>query len=271
MLLSKQTRKKFLEQDWSKMKKDDDNLSQTIRRLEKEVNTGLSDLSLLSRRLPDEEQARVFNTSKLEDLLKSLMIFEKNAQSTPRRRPKNFKIAMLLIKYGLYELKEIYDKLYRNTPYMTEHVSEKLQDTIHMCEDLTLGVIRSEIEREAIKEKLVYLFSIDNISIYEHNQFENFVLSSIPKKELEKAASYPTYVVVNSVLVENFVTENISRHVTEIIDNLEVGQIGTATIFLDKEKLIGRLEIELYDITRISRELIVKKKDDDFLFYIPLK
>ncbi len=271
MLLTKHTRKKYLEQDWLSIKNTDSNPSQLESRLKNDVTTCLSDLTLISRRLPDEEQARVFDTSKIEELLTALMIFEKSAGTDLARRPKNFKIAMILIKFGLYELKQIYDKLFDTSPYMTELVSDKILDNIRICENLTLGVLRSEIEREAIKDKLLYLFSIDHATTYELKQFENYILGSIPIKVFESAGTYRNYVVVEGVLVETCVDEYVSRFEVKLVDKLAESDIGFVTIILDKMKLTGKFIIDLPDITRIINELIVKKKDSDYLFYIPLK
>jgi hypothetical protein len=270
MLLSKQTRKKFLEQDWFKIKSNEDNLSQTMLRLGREVNTGLSDLALLSRRLPDEEHAKIFNVTRIEDFLHSLMNFEEMQGAETIRRPKNYRIAMLLIEQGLTELREIYEHLYKNSPYMQRIVSQNLEETINICKDLTLGVIKSELEFRGLEDNLVYLFSYENLDSYDEVAFGNFVLNSIDKDELLKVAHFLSYVGVRGDGT-NYRSDVDYRYNGTIIDYLSNHTIGKASLEFNIRDLTCKLIIDLFGSKVKTRDLIVKKVDNDYVFYAKVK
>lgn len=269
-MFNKQTRKKYLEQDWLRIKEDGDNPSQRVKRLRDKVNTSMNDLAIVAKRLPDEEQEIIFDVSKLKELLESLMTFERNQHAEPIRRLKNYKIAMVLIKSGLVEVKEIYEKLYKNSPYISSMVSDTLSNTIKICEDLTLGVIRTELEYKGLKDNLIYLFSHENLDFYDNVAFENFVINSIDKDDLEKVAHFAAYVRVETQGT-SYSSDVDYLYRATLVDYLSRRNIGEARLEFNIRDLTCTLIIDLFDFKVIPRDLIVKKVDNDFVFYAKIK
>lgn len=99
-MLDKETRKKFSEKSFEKIKRQDSNWSQTRIRLREHVKTAFDDIILLAKKLPDEEQSELFRHEQIRLVLSAL--FE-HKSFTSRLDARRAKLASTIAELGLSE------------------------------------------------------------------------------------------------------------------------------------------------------------------------
>ena len=73
-MLGKELRKKLQKHSWEYIIKNDSNPWQTWHRLRSSVNTELNDFVLLANKLPEEKQAEIFSSKKIDKLVQALLL-----------------------------------------------------------------------------------------------------------------------------------------------------------------------------------------------------
>ena len=176
-MLSKQQRKRLLEVTWSKFMEEDLNSSQTKSRIIDNSNTAIRDLTLLARKLPDEEFQKIFKEKSIVSFYKSLL------HDSERLKDSSFssdtELASLIASVSIKFCRDRYVSLNRYTPHIAQTVVEHLDRSIAIIEEIGHKIQLEHIEKETTKKNQRYICRIEEIAGKDKFRFIDFATEEL--------------------------------------------------------------------------------------------
>lgn len=176
-LLSKHQRKRLLEGTWSKFMEEDSNPSLTKKRIVENSNTALQDLTLLAKKLPNDEFQNIFKEKSIVSFYKSLL------HDSERLKDSSFssdtELASLIASVSIKFCRERYASLNRYTPHISQTVVEHLDRSIAIIEEIGHKIQLEHIEKETTKKNQRYICRIEEISGKDKTRFIDFATEEL--------------------------------------------------------------------------------------------
>lgn len=177
-MFNKNSRKKFLEQNWLKIIETDKNPSQAYKRYRKEALQAISDLSLLASRLPDDKLYEIFNEKTLSPLLDSIFFLDKSERLTKFRQP-NVKLAAFLVGRGIAYCLSEYEKWNEDTPETSKPTIEYLQRASSICGEIGYKFLRDYIDNKVVAKKNKLICIWERKFSNDFKKFKEYILQEI--------------------------------------------------------------------------------------------
>lgn len=259
-MLDNATKKQFREHNWVEISDSVSNRSQKLRRLKKQANDAISDLSLLASRLPNEEQAEIFTQQNIKKLISSILRGDTSELSEDANfNIRSTRIAALLVREGIDLCIKQYHTKIESNPVFNEHVINHLDKTKEICYEIDFKTRSSSFEISSEKGKLPYLFNWNEIDDIYHVKYQD--LRGDTRRFIEVCS-----------MIFKFPIEKV----VSIFDSAQDTKCFTLQIYWYSEELLIEGEIEicrsdrLVQITRLENgkkevvaELPIRFEDDN--------
>ncbi len=171
-MLSRHQRKRLLKVTWSKFMEEDSNPSLTRKRIVENSITALQDLTLLARKLPNDEFQNIFKEKSIVSFYKSLL------HDSERLKDSNYssdtELASLIASVSIKLCRERYASLNRYTPHIAQTVVEHLDRSIAIIEEIGHKIQLEHIEKETTKKNQRYICRIGEITGKDKDRFIDF-------------------------------------------------------------------------------------------------
>lgn len=267
-MLEKNTRKRFSEQNWYDILSNEKNRYQFTKRIRAKVNSAMTDLAIIGKRLPDEEFEKIFDLKTFSTFLQGVIIFESDPDHKPVTRRNNYKILMMLIEYGLLEFIASLKEEHGNVPSISKVLTDQLEESYVICKHLTLNIERTELENEALEKNLIYLFKRRDLYSEQNSKaISNMVMDMIGKDKISKYTKNPRYVDVLGGNILNQSLNDILIYTARIVETTSNQDIGKVELKFDKRELECKLMIKLLNDKPIIERLTVIEGIDEYYFY----
>ncbi len=157
---------------WSKFIEEDSNPSLTRKRIVENSKTALQDLTLLARKLPNDEFQNIFKEKDIVSFYKSLL------HDSERLKDSSFssdtELASLIASVSIKLCRERYASLNRYTPHIAQTVVEHLDRSISIIEEIGHKIQIEHIEKETTKKNQRYICRIEEIAGKDKDRFIDF-------------------------------------------------------------------------------------------------
>jgi hypothetical protein len=174
-LLPKSTRKKLLEHNWEEIASRDSNPYQTLHRLRSMANRAINDLTLIAQRLPDEAQKDIFSYTNIKKLASAILRENELivGNSTTIVDVRRIELAALLVRVGIWICIEQYQTKIEQDSDLNDLTINHLLRARDICNAISFKMRLPQVEEEAEKEDLTYLFNWNRIKeVHESKVFE---------------------------------------------------------------------------------------------------
>lgn len=223
-LLSKHHRKVLLEQTWSDFIKNESNPSQSRRRILDNASEAIRDLTLIAKKLPNDDFYNVFTEKTLISLLKSL--FYEGERLKDSDLSSDAELASLVASLSIRVCRDEYASLNKYMPNSAQPVIDYFDRTIAICEETGYRTQLERIEKEFIKKNNEYICRVEEIQNKDRNRFLDYA-----KQELDIDLSF------FHISIETRYRDDNHRDIIIFIEQYEGGDhIGTITLSIDFNK-----------------------------------
>jgi hypothetical protein len=272
-LLPKSTRKKLLEHNWVEMARKDSNPYQTLHRLRTKAIRAVDDLILIAQRLPYETQKEIFDYKNTKKLVLSILgendSLSGNSDIHDSRR---LQLAASLVEIGMKVCIEQYQTKIEQDSVLNDLTINHLARARDICNAISFKARLPQVEEEAEKEDLVYLFNWNRIQ-----EIHEIKVDSVKGQDTKKFLQF-----LQDICLEEGTPFDVINTISFAADsyhsdldfpgllNFEFtdiyGNHGYGSILLNFEERAAYLNMKAWDVT-IRRDLIVKTEDEDLQVY----
>lgn len=267
MVFDKEFRKQLIEQKWLSIQNSDSNPSQFWRRKRDTSLRAIRDLALLSDKLPMEKRNEIFSYDNMRPLVESITKTELEEGTGEIKYPK-MELVSFLIKQSIGIIIQKYKKMNSDSPYLSQITIDHLTRASGICEDIANIIRNKELEEEAKKQKdeLEYLFNWSRIWRKDKSRFSKFVLNILKRMNKNKSIKNINDIDLISIEKIRFENKNKNTIVADIIDQVDMIEVGKVIFEKNIIKSKGRISIDIGD-THNEIDLIMKQKDGGYYFY----
>jgi hypothetical protein len=272
-LLPKSTRKKLLEHNWEEIASKDSNPYQTLQRLRGKAIRAVNDLILIAQRLPDESQKEIFNYANIKKLVSAIL--KENeliaGNSTSIDNVRRIELAALLVRLGIMICIEQYQTKIEQDSILNDLTINHLLRARDICNAISFKIRLPQVEEEAEKEDLIYLFNWNRIEeVHESKVFE---LKGQDTKKFVRLLGdiyYAGYYycppdVINTISFDQTQDDPDSNIVFEFTDYY--GGQCHGSISLTIEKKTAYLFMHLEDKRTLQHDFIIKMENENIYMY----
>jgi|SRR5215469_9664892 len=158
-------RKELTELDWVDFLKHSSNATQSWQRIRDEAIRALNDLTLLAKKLPDDEQQEIFD-NKISDFLSAILgidptiglvepILQPNLRYLdPRTTRLAAELAKIALNFCIYQ----HNFLLKDMPTQSKLTTEQLVRSERICDELAYKLHMTKLEEDSREANLIYLF-----------------------------------------------------------------------------------------------------------------
>ncbi len=174
-MFTKPTRRKLIEHTWVEIARKDSNPYQTLHRLQRMAITAMNDLTLFAQRLPDEAQKEIFSYTNIKKLTSAILGENELilGNSTPIVDVRRIELAALLVRLGIWICIEQYRTKIEQDSDLNDLTINHLLRARDICNAISFKMRLPQVEEEAEKEDLIYLFNWNRIKeVHESKVFE---------------------------------------------------------------------------------------------------
>ena len=223
-LLSKHQRKVLLEQTWSDFIKNESNPSQSRRRILDNAGEAIRDLTLIARKLPNDDFHNVFTEKSIISLLKSLLYGGERLKDNDLSS--DAELASLIASLSIRVCRDEYSSLNKYMPNSAQPVIDYFDRTIAICEETGYKTQLERIEKEFIKKNNEYICRVEEIQNKDRNRFFDYA-----KQELD------IDLALFHISIETRYHDDNHRDIIIFIEQYEGADlIGTITLSMDFNK-----------------------------------
>ena len=174
-MLPKLTRKKLVEHTWVEIARKDSNPYQTLHRLQRKAITAINDLALIAQKLPDEAQKEIFSYTNIKRLASAILRGNEPiaGNTTTIVDVRRIELAALLVRVGIWICIEQYQTKVEQDSDLNDLTINHLLRALDICNAISFKMKLPQVEEEAEKEDLIYLFNWTRIKeVHESKVFE---------------------------------------------------------------------------------------------------
>jgi hypothetical protein len=174
-MLPKPTRRKLIEHNWIEIARKDSNPYQTLHRLQRKAITAINDLTLIAQRLPDEAQKEIFSYTNIKKLESAILRDNEliGANSSTIVDVRRIELAALLVRIGIWICIQQYQTKIEQDSDLNDLTINHLLRARDICNAISFKMRLPQVEEEAEKEGLIYLFNWNRIKeVHESKVFE---------------------------------------------------------------------------------------------------
>jgi hypothetical protein len=271
-MLPKLTRKKLIEHNWVEIARRDSNPYQTLHRLRNQAIRAVNDLNLIAQRLPDEEQKEIFSYTNIKKLVSAILreneLIVGNSTAIDVRR---IELAALLVRLGIRICIEQYQTKIEQDSILNDLTINHLLRARDICNAISFKMRLPQIEEEAEKEDLIYLFNWNRIEeVHESKVHE--IKGQDTKKFVRLLGDiyYARYYycppdVINSISFDQTQNDPDSNILFEFTDYY--GGQCHGSISLIMERKTAHLFMHLEDKRTLEHHFIIKMENENIYVY----
>jgi hypothetical protein len=173
-MLSESVRKTISEQNLLHYISKDSNPSQVRKRIRKQCQDAIRDLTLIAEKSSEETIDDIFEVSLLWDLLQSLLLIDRTGKNI-KHRPPNAKLAYIFSHFGILTCLHDYQDKHFDIPEATKLISEHLEKTNSICYEVGRKAINDHILHKIEEANGEYICDFSELFDESNRKFARFI------------------------------------------------------------------------------------------------